>query len=57
MRLHLVKGLFNPDAMARAINAYAVKYPDLFPDKDALLADPEHVNNSSTLEREKLMHK
>ena len=39
VRLHLVKGLFNPDAMARAINAYAVKYPTLFPDKDELLAE------------------
>ena len=37
MRLHLVKSLFNPEAMARAINAYADKYPSLFPDKAALL--------------------
>ena len=29
MRLHLVKSLFNPEAMARAINAYADKYPSL----------------------------
>ena len=39
MRLHLVKGLFNPEAMERAINAYAAKHPGLFPDKAALLSE------------------
>ena len=39
MRLHLVKSLFNPAAMERAINAYAAKHPALFPDKDGLLAE------------------
>ena len=39
MRLHLVKRLFNPAAMERAINAYAAKHPSLFPDKAALLAE------------------
>ena len=48
MRLHLVKGLFNPEAMARAINAYAVKYPDLFPDKDALLAELAAIKKGGT---------
>jgi formylglycine-generating enzyme required for sulfatase activity len=28
---------FNPDAMERAINAFAAKYPDIYKDKDALL--------------------
>ena len=28
---------FNPEALARAINAYAAKYPEVYKDKDALL--------------------
>ena len=51
MRLHLVKGLFNPEAMARAINAYAVKYPTLFPDKDALLAELARLSGGSRTPR------
>jgi len=37
-RKKAVERLFNAEAMARAVNAYAEKYPDLFRDRDRLLS-------------------
>jgi formylglycine-generating enzyme required for sulfatase activity len=34
---------FNPEALARAIGAFAAKYPDVYKDKDALFARVEQV--------------
>ena len=47
MRNHLVKALFNPDAMARAIRHYAAQYPAIFADQAALLAECAAVKGSA----------
>jgi len=41
LRRAIAKKLYNPAAMARAIEAYAVKHPDLFPDRDDLLKEAQ----------------
>ena len=43
LRTHLAKALFNPEALARAIDAYSVKYPDRFADKADLLRELEAI--------------
>ncbi len=47
MRNHLVKSLFNPEAMARAIEAYASRCSVLFGDKASLLAECAAVKGST----------
>ena len=46
MRTHLAKALFNPEAFARAIEAYSVQHPKLFADKAELLRELAMVRES-----------
>ena len=57
MRNHLVKALFNPEAMARAITHYAAAHPGLYPDRDALLAELKAVPQNGDYAAERLSRK
>jgi len=57
LRNHLVRALFNPAAMARAIERHAAVHPALYPDRAALLAECAAVSGGDAYAAERLSRK